>query len=169
MSRSESPASSLDFEASDKSGSEEEYNPSSRRRAPNKRVPGGKKGLSLKINLSALQRARDVAAAHPAEGDVEDDDGADWQDVEGVIGTRGVDLSGQPLKDDHAIRPLWVDDNGNMYVSPFASLHGEPKMTIAVQHSRGVRNTCFTCSRLSHCHRGACVPVSSLKGQQRMY
>lgn len=119
MSRSPSPASSLDYFQSDKSGSEQEYNPSSRRRAPGKRrvVPSGKKGVPLKINLSALQRAREVAAAHPAEGAIEDEDGLeDWEDTEGVDGTRGFDLSGQPLKDDHAIRPLWVDDNGNMYV-----------------------------------------------------
>ncbi len=117
MSRSPSPASSLDYLDSAASGSEEEYNPSSRRRAPNKRVVTGKKGgPSLKINLSALQRARDVAATHLVEGDVDDDDGADWQDEEGLVGSRGIDFSGQALKEDHAIRPLWVDDSGNMYV-----------------------------------------------------
>lgn len=117
MSRSPSPASSLDYLDSDES-SVEEYNPSSRPHAANKRrAAGGKKGPPLKINLSALRRARDVAAAHPTEGVVEDNDGEDWEDTEGIVGSRGVDLSSQPLKDDHAIRPLWVDENGNMYVS----------------------------------------------------
>ena len=119
MFRSPSPASSLDYFASDKSGNEEEYNPASHRRAPTKRrAPAGKSGPSLKINLSALQRARAAAVAHPVEGPIENDDELeDWGDPEGLIGSRGVDLSGQPLKDDHAIRPLWVDENGSMYVS----------------------------------------------------
>ena len=115
MSRSPSPASSLDFLDSD--ASEEEYNPSSRRRAPNKRVPGGKKGASLKINLTALKQIRDAAAAHPSEVPIEDDEViGGWEDSEVIDGSQIIDLSGQPLKEDHAIRPLWVDDQGNMYI-----------------------------------------------------
>ena len=56
MSRSPSPASSLDYLGSDKSGNEEEYVPSSHRRTLTKRrAPGNKSGPVLKINLSALQ------------------------------------------------------------------------------------------------------------------
>ncbi|CAD6582060.1 MAG: hypothetical protein TREMPRED_003163, partial [Tremellales sp. Tagirdzhanova-0007] len=102
MSRSPSPASSLDYLGSDKSGNEEEYVPSSHRRTLTKRrAPGNKSGPVLKINLSALRRE-------------EPDDGLeDWGDREGLVGSHGVDLSGQPLKEDHAIRPLWVDENGS--------------------------------------------------------
>lgn len=123
MSRSPSPASSLDYFQSDGSASEDDYTP--HRRGPNKRAApapaGQKKATSLKINLSALKRARDVATAHPAEGDIEedvyDDDGGD-----GFLGSGAVDLSEQPMKTDHELRPIWVDEYGNMYV--FTCLFG---------------------------------------------
>ena len=53
---------------------------------------------------------------------MEDDDGEDCEDSEGLVGIYGVDLSGQPLKEDHAIRPLWVDENGNMYALYFLAV-----------------------------------------------
>lgn len=68
-----------------------------------------------KINLTALARSQAIAAAHPAEGDIGEDDDIQEQE-EGIIGRRGVDLSGLDLKADHAARPLWVDEHGNMYV-----------------------------------------------------
>jgi hypothetical protein len=68
-----------------------------------------------KINLSALARSQALAASHPVEGDVEEDDDIEEQE-EGIIGRRGVDLSMLDLKADHAARPLWVDENGHMYV-----------------------------------------------------
>ena len=128
MSRSPSPASSLDFYQSDLE-SEEEYTP--RQRAPTKRraVPpasgagGGKKGgPTIKINLRAIREANDLAAQYPTDGNVEGDDGVDNDeggDIEALIGRRGVDLSGQDLVRDHDLRPLWVDELGNMYVLPF--------------------------------------------------
>lgn len=126
MSRSPSPASSLDYFQSDGSASEDEYDPSPARRAPGKRRIGatgnggaGKKGLTIKINLSALARARDTAAAHPADGAVEEDeeaDGGEEEDMELMMGGTVVDLSNRELKKDHTARPLWVDESGHMYV-----------------------------------------------------
>lgn len=124
MSRSASPASSLDFaQSSGGSGSEEEYQPVRRQRQAPTRRPApatsrqkGKKGKAsgpIKINLSALQRAAAVTSAHPADGDIEEDEPEEFTD--GLIGHRGVDLSGLELKADHAARPLWVDEHGNMY------------------------------------------------------
>jgi DNA excision repair protein ERCC-3 len=118
MSRSPSPASSLDYFQSSGSASEDDYQP--RRRAPVKRkTASAKKGPTIRINLSALARARDVAAAHPIEGDVEEDEyGVNDEEagyLVGLLGRKGVDLSGQELKGDHAARPLWVDEYGNMY------------------------------------------------------
>ncbi|WVQ63251.1 uncharacterized protein L199_001402 [Kwoniella botswanensis] len=132
MSRSPSPASSLDFFESDPS-SEEEYVPVRRARkvgpaaGGSKKVLGGAKagGPKIKINLSALQRAQEVAVAHPADGPIEEEDyGVGDEDDEGyfdgMIGKRGIDLSNQALKSDHALRPLWVDDKGNIIVEAFA-------------------------------------------------
>ena len=120
MSRSPSPASSLDYFQSSGSASEDDYTP--RSRTVGKRKAGGKKkaGPSLKINLSALQRAKDAAAQYPVVGDVEEDEyGVDEDEegyLDGLLGWKGVDLSNQALKADHAARPLWVDEYGNMYV-----------------------------------------------------
>ncbi len=62
--------------------------------------------VPLKINLSALQRAQAVTSAHPAEGAIEEDEDMEEGDfVDGLIGSRGVDLSGLELKADHAARP----------------------------------------------------------------
>ena len=72
-----------------------------------------------KINLTALARSQALSAAHPVEGDIEEDDDIEEQE-EGIIGRRGVDLSGLDLKADHAARPLWVDEHGNMYVPYYA-------------------------------------------------
>jgi DNA excision repair protein ERCC-3 len=120
MSRSPSPVSSLDYLNSDFSASEDEYVPV-RRQAPaaKKRAPvaRGKKAGTLKINLSALARAQEAAAAHPAEGE-EYDEGPEVDVAEGFLGgllaSRTTDLSGEDLKQDHAARPLWIDDDGNM-------------------------------------------------------
>jgi DNA excision repair protein ERCC-3 len=129
MSRSSSPASSLDFPPSDDSGSEADYNPSAHRRAATKRRPAqsqaqsqavagpstgnGTKKIKIKINLGAS--ARSAAALHPMDGDVDIDDEVEEQ-VAGVMGSRVVDLSNRELKKDHAARPLWVDESGHMYV-----------------------------------------------------
>ncbi|WWD20644.1 hypothetical protein CI109_105120 [Kwoniella shandongensis] len=136
MSRSPSPVSSLDFFESDPSD-EEEYAPV-RRRVPGKAAGGSKKVANgggggaaggskgkVKINLTALRRARDVEVAHPADGPIEEeDDGVGDEDDEGyfdgMIGKRAIDLSNQQLKADHGLRPLWVDDRGNIIVEAFA-------------------------------------------------
>ena len=122
MSRSPSPASSLDFFESDAS-SEEEYRPQGTRRAPARRTPaastsagaanGRTGGTKIRINLTSLREARDLAAQHPAEGGFEEEEYGD----EDLLGSRVVDLSEQGLVKDHAIRPLWVDEDGNMWVS----------------------------------------------------
>ena len=130
MSRSPSPASSLDFYDSDPS-SEEAYTP--RRRAPTKRngalanavagpSNGGAKTTKIRINLGSLRVSRDVAAQHPADGEVEEDENAQFDGEEdGLLDSRIVDLSQQGLVKDHHIRPLWVDEDGNMYVIHFMS------------------------------------------------
>lgn len=127
MSRSPSPASSLDFFESDGSASEDEYRPSAHKRAVNKRRPfsaaaagGAKKALTIKLNLSAA--ARHGAALHPVDGEVDMDDEVEEQ-VASVMGSRVVDLSNRDLKKDHASRPLWVDEAGQMYVLPSLRLH----------------------------------------------
>jgi len=127
MSRSPSPASSLDFADSAGSGSEEEYTPVRRRQPPARRggvkkagTAKGKKAVPLRINLSALQRAQAVTSAHPAEGPIEDDE-EEGEYMDGMIGARGVDLSGLDLKADHAARPLWVDEHGNIILEAFAA------------------------------------------------
>ncbi|OCF45679.1 DNA excision repair protein ERCC-3 [Kwoniella heveanensis CBS 569] len=132
MSRSPSPASSLDFFESDPS-SEEDFIPRRRVRkvgpalGGSKKVAGGpsKGAPKIKINLTALQRSREIEAAHPADGPIEEDDVGEGDEddegyFDGMIGKRGVDLSNQELKPDHALRPLWVDDKGNIIVEAFA-------------------------------------------------
>lgn len=52
-----------------------------------------------------------TAIGQEEEGD-EDEEGY----FDGLIGKRGADLSGQTLKGDHALRSLWVNDRGNMWV-----------------------------------------------------
>jgi hypothetical protein len=108
MSRSPSPVSSLDFGASDLSEDEYEYQYSSRKPAAKKAAAAGATGI--KINLSALQRAR----AAESDGVVHDApaDGEGFLDT--LTGRWGVDLSGERLKNDHAARPLWIDESGNM-------------------------------------------------------
>lgn len=135
MDRSPSPASSLDFFQSDESASEDEYRPSAHKRAVNKRRPaanavasgsgtsagaGVKKAITIKLNLSAA--ARHGAALHPVDGDVDMDDEVQEQ-VASVMGGRVVDLSNRELKKDHASRPLWVDEAGQMYVLLIAFHH----------------------------------------------
>jgi DNA excision repair protein ERCC-3 len=127
MSRSPSPASSLDYFRSDASGSEEEYTPATHRRAANKRrpanavagpstaTPGVKKALKIRINVGAASSSRAGAAMHPMEGDVEMDEEIEEQ-AAGVMGNRVMDLSNRELKKDHSARPLWVDEAGHMYV-----------------------------------------------------
>lgn len=128
MSRSPSPASSLDFVDSDPSGSEDEYQPVARPKAPPKpqKAAGGggaaaRPSSGIKINLTALQRAREVQAAHPADtGEEAYEEYQPGEDEEGgflggeVVGPRVVDLSSESLKADHSSRPLWIDGSGNM-------------------------------------------------------
>jgi hypothetical protein len=113
MSRSPSPVSSLDFGASD---SEDEYAPQRRRKAALV-TANKKKGQAPppttgggKINLTALQRAR---AAETGDGGEYSDGGADAF-LDTVGGDWGIDLSRESLKADHASRPLWIDEDGNM-------------------------------------------------------
>jgi len=100
--------SSLDFGASDPS--EDEYEPSSRRKAvvPKKKA----QGTGIKINLTALQRAREDET--PIEEEEYYEDGGGEGFLNGLAGRWGVDLSGESLKPDHAARPLWIDESGNM-------------------------------------------------------
>lgn len=131
---SASPASSLDFISSDGSASEDEYRPQTHKRAINKRRPppassstnavasgsgsgagsGAKTGIKIRLNLGAASRTG--AALHPIDGDIEDDE--IQEAVASVMGSRVVDLSNRELKKDHASRPLWVDEAGQMYVVP---------------------------------------------------
>ena len=127
MSRSPSPASSLDYFDSSGSASEDDYMPRSTR---TRKVPQSARGaagpstskgrkITLKLNLGAAGAAREVAVAHPAEGEVDEDDyeiGDEEGAVEGLMARRGADFSDQDLKRDHAARPLWVDEYGNMSV-----------------------------------------------------
>lgn len=79
-------------------------------RAPARAAPkAGKTGI--KINLSALQRER-AGQPQPEVGD--EYDGAEGSGFLASLGRRAVDLSGEVLKADHAARPLWIDDDGNM-------------------------------------------------------
>lgn len=119
-----SPApSSLDFAASGES--EDEYIPVRRARQAPKRGTGAgagargggaapKKGPT--INLGALKRAQALAAVHPVEGDVEDDEVLEGGEFMGQGKRIAIDLSDLDLKPDHAARPLWVDESGHMYV-----------------------------------------------------
>lgn len=117
MSRSPSPASSLEFMSS--SDSEAEYRPQQRKRAP-----PPKKSAGIKINLSALQRARTVATAHPADGQDYDEEipRGDEGFLDSLMGGRAIDLSDQNLKADHMNRPLWIDEDGNIILEAFHSL-----------------------------------------------
>ncbi|ODN83005.1 hypothetical protein L202_01236 [Cryptococcus amylolentus CBS 6039] len=127
MSEVSSPASSLDFFESDGSDGSDYGAP---RRAPVARKPTKKANArsgagslapakkSLKINLTALQRKQAGANAQAA-GD-EEVSGDEDEAFDGLIGSRGVDFSNQELKSDHSLRPLWVDDVGNIIVEAFA-------------------------------------------------
>lgn len=78
-----------------------------------KAKPSGSTGI--KINLTALQRARTAQAAHPAEEqEYDDEEGGGEGFLNSLAGRWGVDLSGESLKPDHAARPLWIDEAGNM-------------------------------------------------------
>lgn len=72
-------------------------------------MKAGKTGI--KINLSALQRA---ATAHPQAGQFDGGHGDDDVTFLESLGARAMDLSDEVLKPDHAARPLWIDDGGNM-------------------------------------------------------
>ncbi|EAL23231.1 hypothetical protein CNBA5750 [Cryptococcus deneoformans B-3501A] len=130
MSEPSSPASSLDFFESDASAdSDYDEAPRRTRKQPSKKygarhgtstptASGSGSGTKIKINLSSLQRRAvegNTAVEQEEEGD-EDEEGY----FDGLIGKRGVDLSGQTLKGDHSLRPLWVDDRGNIIVEAFA-------------------------------------------------
>ncbi|EJT47899.1 general RNA polymerase II transcription factor [Trichosporon asahii var. asahii CBS 2479] len=120
MSRSASPASSLEFMSSDMSDSEDDFRPQQRKRAP-----APKKAAPIKINLSALQRARNVATAHPADDQDYDEEiprGGGGGFLDSLMGGRAIDLSHEHLKADHANRPLWIDEGGNIILEAFAHL-----------------------------------------------
>ncbi|RXK41677.1 DNA excision repair protein ERCC-3 [Tremella mesenterica] len=122
MSRSPSPASSLDYFESSGSASEDDYVPHSRR-APRKAVTsaaGPSKKITLKFNLSAINQSIQAAAEHPTEGAIEDDYLMGNEDGSNTLG--GADFSNQDLKKDHAARPLWVDEYGNIILEAFAPL-----------------------------------------------
>lgn len=77
-------------------------------------VSGSEFGPKIKTNVSSLQRRAvegGTAIEQEEEGN-EDEEGY----FDGLIGKRGADLSGQTLKGDHALRSLWVNDRGNMWV-----------------------------------------------------
>ncbi|BEJ16468.1 hypothetical protein CspHIS471_0510730 [Cutaneotrichosporon sp. HIS471] len=117
MSRESSPASSLDFINSDES--EDEYAELRKKQLAKQRPKKAAAPRTVpKINLTALQRA---AAAHPAEGQFDSD--AEGEDS-GFLGRLGgsIDLSKQQLKPDHAARPLWIDETGNIILEAFSPL-----------------------------------------------
>jgi len=121
MPRSESPASSLDFYDSDPS--EEEYRPQRTERGGPLTAPA-KKGLTIKLNLGAGRAA-------PQEEEFD----ASYDAYDEGVRSHVVDLSGQDLVRDHEIRPLWVDEQGNMYV--FSSSHqygGKINNTVYSKH-----------------------------------
>lgn len=112
MSRSSSPASSLDFFESDAS-SEQEYRPRrTTKRTAAAAAASKRAGPSAKVNPRVAQRA--AQAMDEVLGDEFDEE--DGEEGGGVVGRRGIDLSGQELVRDHEIRPLWVDEQGNMFV-----------------------------------------------------
>lgn len=116
MSRSPSPASSLDFVSSNGgSSSESDFGPSRRRQAKKTRQPPQqKKKITLKLNVGGVRAAREAgpSALQELPQDEYDDD---EDDAEGLQIDRRADLSRHGLKDDHDLRPLWVDEYGNMY------------------------------------------------------
>jgi len=113
MSRSPSPASSLDFFESDAS-SEQEYRPRrTTKRTAAAAAASKRAGPSAKVNPRVAQRA--AQAMDEVLGDEYDEE--DGEEGSGLVGRRGIDLSGQELVRDHEIRPLWVDEQGNMFVS----------------------------------------------------
>ncbi len=89
MSRSPSPASSLDYIHSDPS--DDEY---------------------AELRRSMQKKKTKKAAAHPAEGQFDSD--TEGEDPGFVDQFGAIDLSKQDLKPDHASRPLWIDQAGNM-------------------------------------------------------
>ena len=132
MSRSESPASSLDFYDSDPS--EEEFRPQRAKRGPKK--------LTIKLNLAG----RASQAAPEEEFDASYDAYNDAAPQSHI-----VDLSEQDLVRDHEIRPLWVDEQGNMYVSL--------RTRLTAQHPRSICCTGSEGSRLSHRDSRTCLSV----------
>jgi hypothetical protein len=99
--------SSLDYIHSDPS--DDEYAELRKSMQKKKTKKAAARSTVPKINLSALQRA---AAAHPAEGQFDSD--TEGEDVGFVDQFGAIDLSKQDLKPDHASRPLWIDQAGNM-------------------------------------------------------
>lgn len=151
MSRSASPASSLDFFESDAS-SEEEYRP----RRTTKRTAGGtnKSGPSVKLTINP----RVVQRAQQAMDEVLDDEYDDEEEGGGIVGRRGVDLSAQELVRDHEIRPLWVDEQGNMSVY-ILFYHLSPRRTrsrrgqgLIMQYPRSICGARTPSAGLPHCH-----------------
>jgi DNA excision repair protein ERCC-3 len=114
MSDPGSPASSIDYLDSDYSsegeGDDNLYKPGGagarKPAAKAAKVPQGNiqvvsaGGTKIRINTKGLQP---FANADTGLG-------------RGLILRDAVDLSDQDLKKDHAVRPLWVDELGNMYV-----------------------------------------------------
>jgi hypothetical protein len=118
----------LDFPDSDEDGSryssaEEEYVPKATKRTLKVKKgakakaggnPGGKGKVPV-INLSALQRS--AAASTPTPGDGAEEDIEVEDDFLSTLLNGGKpvrDMSGEDLRVDHHMRPLWIDAKGNV-------------------------------------------------------
>lgn len=122
--RASSP-DTLDFPDSDEGGSayssaEEEYVPKATRRTVKAKkgtkgkAAGSAKGKTPVINLSALQR---TAAAGNVNNSSEVEDVEVEDDFLSTLlnGGKAVrDMSGEELRVDHQMRPLWIDAKGNV-------------------------------------------------------
>jgi DNA excision repair protein ERCC-3 len=111
-----SPASSIDYLESDYSSEgEDAYNPRANARNTKQPVKAAKgngsvqivsaNGTKIRINTKGLQPVAN----------------ADGEAGRGLQLKEAVDLSGQDLKADHGLRPLWVDELGNMWVDLISS------------------------------------------------
>jgi DNA excision repair protein ERCC-3 len=111
MSDPGSPASSIDYLDSEYSseGDDDDYNQYKPRKTKQSQKPVAPVsgiqvvsagGTKIRINTRGLQPIANVEVGQN----------------KGLVLREAVDLSDQDLKVDHAVRPLWVDELGNMYV-----------------------------------------------------
>ncbi|WVO17278.1 hypothetical protein L204_104970 [Cryptococcus depauperatus] len=119
MSGASSPASSLDFFESDAASDESDYTPRKpvRKAAPlrkNAKVTSTTR-TNIRINLSVPKNSAVTTLDRSEGAGIEDE-----RYYDDLTGKRVVDLSGQHLKSDYSLRPLWVDDRGNIIVEAFA-------------------------------------------------